>query len=237
MLLALLLAPAPGGRGEPVQLDGIIGEDGRVRIRRMAPPWTAIGRLNRRFGGFCTGALVAADLVLTAAHCLYNVRAGRWPAPPTFHFVAGYSRGRHAADAPGIAVRSAGIALLDGNLPDHIGSDWVYLRLARPLAGSGGIAPFPLYRGPLAPMVGRPLMLAGYHQDAAHILSVERGCSIVEVFGGGRTFMHSCDSTRGASGAPLLLEVEGRLEIVGITVAVGRREGRFFGIGVRPPPP
>ncbi len=41
-----------------------------------ASPWEAVGRLNIGGNSFCTGALIAPDIVLTAAHCLYNSDTG-----------------------------------------------------------------------------------------------------------------------------------------------------------------
>ena len=34
--------------------------------------WEAVGRLDIDGKGFCTGALIAPDLVLTAAHCMFD---------------------------------------------------------------------------------------------------------------------------------------------------------------------
>ncbi len=36
--------------------------------------WQAVGRLNIGNTSFCTGALIADDLVLTAAHCMYDTK-------------------------------------------------------------------------------------------------------------------------------------------------------------------
>lgn len=56
-------------------------------------PFSAIGRVNRTTRsderGFCTGTLVAANLVLTAAHCLYQDEGVR----SVIHFVTAVANG------------------------------------------------------------------------------------------------------------------------------------------------
>ena len=50
--------------------------------------WEAVGRLNIGWGGMCTGALIAPNIVLTAGHCLFDKETGEilheasLPLPP-----------------------------------------------------------------------------------------------------------------------------------------------------------
>ena len=53
-------------------------------------PWRAIGKLqaaSENFRKTCTGSLVGPALVLSAAHCLFNPRTGRFFPPGSVHFL------------------------------------------------------------------------------------------------------------------------------------------------------
>ena len=40
----------------------------------LARAWEAVGRLDMGTHGMCTGALIEPDVVLTAAHCVFDAR-------------------------------------------------------------------------------------------------------------------------------------------------------------------
>ena len=75
------------------------------------PGWDAVGRLNISGRSMCTGALIAPDLVLTAAHCLYDVHTGRAVDPRKIEFASGLTSCQvefGASGAPVFAVQGGG---------------------------------------------------------------------------------------------------------------------------------
>src|SRR5947209_8917489 len=68
-------------------------QDHRQTVDIASPPWSAVGKLYNGIGGGCTAVAIGKDEVLTAAHCLFNHRTGRFLSSDSLHFLLGLERG------------------------------------------------------------------------------------------------------------------------------------------------
>ena len=191
------------------------GADRRVAADPNMPPWNAVAKVQTTIGGRCSGVLVAPDVVLSAAHCLYNPRTRAMLQPVSLHVLFGFGRDtyrwhrlvRHFTLGPGFDMaKGAGQA-----------SDWARLELAEPVP----VEPLPLAAGVDR---GTAVALAGYNQDRSQILLADQRCHVLRTRTlpqGARLLVHDCAGTRGTSGGPLLVRHGDGWAVAAINIAAG----------------
>lgn len=180
-----------------------------------AAAFAGVGRLNIAGSRFCTATLVAPDVIVTAAHCLFHPLTGARVGDGELRFVAGY-RVRDRAALRRVARTVVDPAYAFGARATYagVGADLALGRLDRPVPEA--VAPFAT--GTFAD--GPPLSIVSYGQDRPHAPSIEAPCGVVER--SGPVLALDCAVTYGASGSPLLQGEGGDIRLVGVVSAMGR---------------
>jgi putative chitinase len=225
-----LMALEPQGLGVELPDDlliekKIVGADGRWPVAKTTvKPYSTIATLIISFPkaatpGMCTGSMIAADAVLTAAHCVYNASKGGWASSMRV-IPAAY------AGADGKTVRPYGSASAlrafappeYRNASDFWGRepyDYAVVRVGKGITGLPGVR---AYASMAAPTVGMPVTLVGYHGDkcagatkcqaalSSYIMHISSDTirEVLEADPAPRVFNHYADSKPGASGSPLV---------------------------------
>lgn len=193
----------------------------REAVDEQSYPWSSVGKLFNGTGAACSGVVISHDAILTAAHCLYDARLGRFIPAEALHFLVGYRTGRYSTHAR-IASYRIGPGFEPLSYDRTSGSDWAVLTVTKSLPGK--IEPLRLRRD-LAPS-GTRAVLVGYPQDRPFAMTADRDCELREKVDADRLLLHSCRSTFGYSGAPILVGTGGReVEVAGIQIASMRGDG------------
>ena len=189
--------------------------------------WEAVGRLNLGNSGFCTGALIADDLVLTAAHCLFDKETGVSVDPDTIEFLVGWRNGR------ALAYRGVKLAIAHPEYVyggdrgiDRVTFDLALIQLDRPVRLQR-VQPFALDNDPAT---GDEVGIVSYAQDRAEVPSLQETCHVLS-----RepvALVMDCSVDFGASGAPIFTFKDGVPRVVSVVSAKAQLEGQSVSLGV-----
>lgn len=202
------------GRERPMTIqDHYFGHDDRQLMDTGTFPWSVIGSIELTAGGTCTATLIASDILVTAAHCISD--EGRINAAGEFRTGEALQGGERTAQIVDYLMdeRWDESVFSSGDTLD--GTDWALLRIDEPLGDElGHLGVLALVDDEGARAATRaPLRQAGYSWDTGTNLSGNLDCRIVEVFND-NTMAHNCDTTRGDSGSPFMVERDGTWSIV-----------------------
>lgn len=188
--------------------------------------WQAVGRLNIGDRSFCTGALIADDLVLTAAHCMFDMETGERIDDRKIEFLADWRGGRAAAYR---GVKRSIVHPLftsnEGEFVERVAYDVAIVELQQPIR-NGSIKPFAT---DIRPLEGMEVGVVSYAHDRSESPSLQEVCHVLARHNG--SLVLSCNVDFGSSGAPIFVVEDGTPRIVSLVSAKAKVRGEQVALG------
>ncbi|MEH6502423.1 MAG: trypsin-like serine protease [Cycloclasticus sp.] len=222
------------------KISGIKGIDDRVLVNGSHKPWQAIGKIYTAELALCTGVLITPTQVLTAAHCIWNKNTNSPIGNQLLDFVTGYHRERFLAERPTKHVLHSPRYTSDQNSTaslHSLASDWAILELESAI---NNVTPIPISSQTIHELIptkqNLAVIQAGYSGDRPYILTANQRCKITKQYDEQPLIGHDCDATKGDSGSPLLIKINGQFQVIAIHVGTEQlSNGKSVGIAITPP--
>ena len=223
------LAVVRASAGDPQS--GIFGNDDRTVIEQLSAPWGAIGQINTtgyRRTSWCTGSLIATNLVITAAHCVMDP----WSHKPfplhQIHFLAGvrgsswlgHSTAKCLHFSPDYEYVGPSGSLSSQAVPQRAFlRDVVLIVLQDDLSN---ITPLELDRAEVQSS-DISLVHASYPADRRYALTGHFGCHLL--VRDEDLWLTDCDTHAASSGGPVFIQRKQDLKLAAIMVGVAGGSG------------
>ena len=221
LLFAAIFACGPALTAQ-AQESGLI----TLETRQDSQGWEAVGRLDIRGKGFCTAALIRDRLILTAAHCLYDID-GTLIAPDRFAFQAGLRDGQ--AQTTRFVTRAVAhpdyLHTGEATNAREVAIDIAVLELDRPIRNTR-MRP---YRIAQRPIRGDQVGVVSYGRGRENAASLQQVCDVLGRQTG--VIVMTCDVEYGSSGSPVFMMNDGETRIASVVSAMAHVNGQKVALG------